>query len=68
MDDGHRQAGPGLYRIRTARGINVSELARRLGCSTSLVFAWESGRLKPSSLELAALSRLLDVEAEEICS
>jgi DNA-binding transcriptional regulator YiaG len=68
VDDGKKQAGPGLYRIRTARGISVTELARSLGCSTSLVFAWESGRSRPSSLELAALSRILDVEAEEICS
>ena len=67
MDDGQQQAGPGLYRIRTARGISVSELARSLGCSASLVFAWESGRSRPSSLELAALCRILNVEAEEIC-
>ncbi len=54
-----------LYRIRTARGLGVLELADRLGCSASLVLAWEDGSLEPSSLELGALCRILGFDPEE---
>ena len=66
MDQPHRDAGTRLYLVRRSSGMSVADLARNLGCTPSLVFAWESGREFPSPPELGALARVLGVALEEL--
>ncbi|HEY6854741.1 MAG TPA: helix-turn-helix transcriptional regulator, partial [Mycobacterium sp.] len=41
--------GERIRRVRTTRGISVRELARRVGCSASLVSQVERGVTAPSA-------------------
>ncbi|HEV2375878.1 MAG TPA: XRE family transcriptional regulator [Streptosporangiaceae bacterium] len=51
--------GPRLRRVRTQRGLSARELARRLGCSPSLISQIERGLSAPSVGMLYALAREL---------
>lgn len=41
-----------LRETRLARGVALSELARRVGVAKSVVFAWEAGRALPGLARL----------------
>ncbi|MCO5967704.1 helix-turn-helix domain-containing protein [Actinoallomurus soli] len=63
-------AGPGLglgirlRRVRTERSVSVRELARRTGCSPSLISQIERGRSAPSAQMLYALANELRVSLD----
>lgn len=56
----------GLKLARMNAGITQKELARRLGCSESLVTKWETGRGKPSPEWVELLCKVLNCEPEVI--
>ena len=58
--------GPRLRDLRTARGISVRELARRAGCSASLVSQVERGVTTPSASVVYALANQLAVSLDSL--
>lgn len=58
--------GDRLRRARTARGLSLRSLARRLGVSPSLISQVETGRAKPSVNTLYALATELGVSLDEL--
>lgn len=58
--------GDRLRRARTARGLSLRTVARRLGVSPSLVSQVETGRAKPSVSTLYALANELGVSLDEL--
>ncbi len=48
-----------LRTTRLKRGLSVSEVADRVGVSTSAVYFWESDRVRPRDENLAALCKVL---------
>ncbi|GAA5056338.1 transcriptional regulator with XRE-family HTH domain/quercetin dioxygenase-like cupin family protein [Thermocatellispora tengchongensis] len=67
---GEEPAGPGLglgvrlRRVRTERSLSVRELARRAGCSPSLISQIERGHSAPSAQVLYALANELRVSLD----
>ena len=53
--------GGRLSRAREASGLNIKQLALRLGVKTATIQAWESDRSQPGSHRLTKLSGLLGV-------
>jgi transcriptional regulator with XRE-family HTH domain len=58
--------GGRLRQARTARGISLRALARRVGVSPSLVSQVETGRAKPSVNTLYALASELGISLDEL--
>ncbi|WP_096288861.1 helix-turn-helix domain-containing protein [Mycobacterium ahvazicum] len=58
--------GPRLRQLRNARGISVRELARRAGCSASLVSQVERGVTTPSASVVYALANELGVSLDSL--
>ena len=58
--------GRELRRLRKERGLNQRLLATRLGCSQSLIWFYESGRVSPGEAKLAALARALGVPQQQL--
>src|SRR6201996_1206271 len=58
--------GGRLRQIRTARGISVRELARRAGCSASLVSQVERGVTAPSAVVVYALANELGISLDSL--
>jgi transcriptional regulator with XRE-family HTH domain len=56
--------GERLRQVRTARGISVRELARRAGCSASLVSQVERGVTAPSAGVVYALANVLGISLD----
>ena len=56
--------GGRLRRVRTARGMSVRELARRAGCSASLVSQVERGVTTPSAGVVVALANQLGISLD----
>ena len=56
--------GERLRQVRTARGISVRELARRVGCSASLVSQVERGVTAPSAGVVYALANELGISLD----
>jgi transcriptional regulator with XRE-family HTH domain len=56
--------GARLREVRTARGLSVRELARRAGCSPSLVSQVERGVTAPSAGVLYALANELEISLD----
>ena len=56
--------GERLRQVRTARGISVRELARRAGCSASLVSQVERGVTAPSAGVVYALANQLGISLD----
>ena len=56
-DDVSKELGARIRLHRELRGIDVSELARALGVSPSLVSMWERGKARPSLESIHAMSR-----------
>jgi transcriptional regulator with XRE-family HTH domain len=56
--------GERLRQVRTARGISVRELARRAGCSASLVSQLERGVTAPSAGVVYALANQLGISLD----
>lgn len=48
-----------LRSTRLQRGLSVSEVADRVGVSTSAVYFWESDRVRPRDENLSALCKVL---------
>lgn len=48
-----------LRNTRRQRGLSVSEVAERVGVSTSAVYFWESDRVRPRDENLSALCKVL---------
>ncbi|WP_442792314.1 helix-turn-helix domain-containing protein [Amycolatopsis sp. NBC_01307] len=61
----HRPAlhviGREVREIRTAQGISLRELARKLGLSPALLSAWETGERRPEDATLAQILGYLRV-------
>lgn len=60
--------GARLANVRVARGMKVSELARRAGVSSSLISQIERGTSKPSVGTLFAVARVLDTSIDSFFS
>jgi transcriptional regulator with XRE-family HTH domain len=56
--------GRRLHQVRTARGLSARELARRAGCSASLVSQVERGVTTPSASVVYALANELDISLD----
>jgi len=59
MSESH--VGPKLRRLRRSRDLTLSEVARRAGCSESMVSKIETMRVNPSLTMVRALAAALDV-------
>jgi molybdate-binding protein/DNA-binding XRE family transcriptional regulator len=57
-----------LQEIRTGRGLSAADLARRIGVSRQTIYAIEDGSFVPNTAVALQLSRVLDVNVEEIFS
>jgi len=57
----HREFGARLTAAREAAGLSKTDLARRMGCGTSTVAAWEAGRSRPRTNKLVTLAGLVSV-------
>jgi len=57
----HRDFGARLTAAREAVGLSKPDLARRMGCGTSTVSAWEAGRSRPRTNTLLTLAGLVSV-------
>jgi len=55
-----------LQEIRTGRGLSAADLARRVGVSRQTIYAIEDGSFVPNTAVALQLSRVLDVNVEEI--
>jgi transcriptional regulator with XRE-family HTH domain len=64
--DRHVRLGERLRATRTARGLSLRELARRLEVSPSLVSQIETGKIQPSVRTLYAIVSELGVSMDEI--
>ena len=53
-----------LHEERIKKGLNITELANKLGCSQSMVSKWESGMAKPRSSSIRKLCDFCEVEPE----
>lgn len=53
-----------LHEERIKKGLNITELANKLGCSQSMVSKWESGMAKPRSSSIRKLCEFFEVEPE----
>src|ERR1700722_12092588 len=60
--------GGRLRRVRTARGLSVRELARRAGCSASLLSQVERGVTAPSAGVVYALANQLGISIDSLFS
>lgn len=57
-----------IKQIRKEKGLTLEELGNMLGLSRANMHHWESGRSKPSSKNLKALSDALKVPLSELVS
>lgn len=55
-----------LKKVRTERGMSVSELARRTGLSRATIFNIENGISVPLGTTMHAISEALDKEMNEV--
>lgn len=60
--------GPRLREARSARRLSVRELARRVGCSASLISQIERGKATPSVATLYAITTELGMSLDELFS
>jgi transcriptional regulator with XRE-family HTH domain len=65
-ENGHVELGDRLRRERSARGLSLRELARRLEVSPSLVSQIETGKIQPSVRTLYAMVSELGVSLDDI--
>ncbi|AEG14983.1 helix-turn-helix domain protein [Desulfofundulus kuznetsovii DSM 6115] len=56
----------GFKLARMKAGLTQLELARRLGCSESLIAKWETGRGKPTPERLEQLCKVLNCKPEDL--
>ena len=48
-----------IREAREGKGVTVAQLAVRLGVSQGTIYHWESGRARPTDMNLAALTKAL---------
>src|SRR5471032_1584292 len=65
-ENGHVELGDRLRRERSARGLSLRELARRLEVSPSLVSQIETGKIQPSLRTLYAMVSELGVSLDDV--
>ena len=65
-DAGLATLGERLRQARTARGLSLRAIARRIGVSASLISQVETGRAKPSVSTLYALANELAISLDEL--
>jgi putative molybdopterin biosynthesis protein len=58
----------GLRKLRDARGLGVTALARQVGISRQTVYAIEAGRYLPNTKIALTMAQALDVAVEELFS
>jgi transcriptional regulator with XRE-family HTH domain len=58
------EIGRKIKELRVARGMNMSELARRVGVTPPSVHNWQKGVARPSPDKLASLAKALGVSEE----
>lgn len=64
-DQTRRQlVGNRIKRVRQALNLKQADVAKKLGVSTALVTAYETGRREPSIKNLVALTKILNVSAD----
>lgn len=51
-----------IYHKRICMGLNLSDIAKKIGCSTNAVHKWESGQCKPNPKSMFLLSKVLKVQ------
>lgn len=61
---GGKFKGPMLYHRRVSLGMNLDQLAKKMGLSKTAVYQWESGVCKPKPSSMLALSKVLKVEPD----
>lgn len=66
MDTPYADFGTRLYLLRLAQGMSAATLARAVGCTPSLVFAWEAGRELPALRYMRILARVLRVPESDL--
>jgi transcriptional regulator with XRE-family HTH domain len=54
-----------LKRLREARGLSVTEVAKILGASRQAVYYWETGKRSPSAANLSSLFGLYKVDRDD---
>lgn len=55
-----------IRRFRELGGLNPAQLAKRIGVSREMVYAWESGKYKPSEENLGKLAEFFSVSSGEL--
>jgi transcriptional regulator with XRE-family HTH domain len=58
--------GVRLHRLRTERGLTLSQIAIQLGVSKPTVWAWEQGKARPLDNRIEALAQTLGVSSSEL--
>lgn len=58
--------GVRLHRLRTDRGLTLSQLAGQLGVSKPTVWAWEQGKARPIDSRIEALAQALGVTSADL--
>lgn len=58
--------GSRLRRLRQLKALSLRDIARGVGVSTTAVYSWETGKMRPTAPNLATLARVLNVGESEI--
>ena len=58
--------GEALKKQRLALGLSRAKMAELIHCHPETIYAWETGRRKPSRYGLAVIANLIGVSAEEL--
>ena len=58
--------GARLQRLRTRAGLNLAEVAKRMGVSAPSVSSWEKGRARPKRGRMAKLAAILGVPTADL--
>jgi transcriptional regulator with XRE-family HTH domain len=55
-----------LRRLRQLKALSLRDVAKSIGVSTTSVYCWEMGRMRPTAANLAKLAKVLNVAEAEI--
>lgn len=58
--------GDRLQRLRTKAGLDLGDVATRMGLSPATIASWEKGRVRPKRSRMAPLAKILGVEPAEL--
>ena len=57
-----------LYEIRKSKGLSQEELADKINVSRQTIYAWESGKSIPDTVNIAKLCEVLEIEPDVMTS